>query len=87
MLICPDVDEATLLFTDKFRSILDYHIPWIIYQQRKFHKPWISKETLALMTQKESLPDFILNIMWMATFKEVIVYSPQIQMVSLTAVH
>ena len=49
VLSCPDLDYAVELFTEKFRSVLDIHAPWIVFQQRKNHKPWISPQTLELM--------------------------------------
>ena len=50
---CPDVNDATYLFTKKFKSILDFHAPFIVYQQRKYHKPWITKQTLELMKERD----------------------------------
>ena len=54
VLCCNDLDEAVALFTDKFRCILNFHAPWIVYQERKSFKPWISKNTLELMKQRDS---------------------------------
>ena len=50
----PDLDEATNIFTAKFKEVLNYHAPWIIYQQRKHHKVWITKETKELMNERDS---------------------------------
>ena len=42
ILTCQDIEVATMLFTNKFRAVLDYHVPWVVYQQRKFHRPWLT---------------------------------------------
>ena len=48
-----DLDEAVNLFTNKFKEVLNFHAPWILYQQRKHHKIWISKETKELMAERD----------------------------------
>ena len=53
VLACPDLDYATELFTRKFKFVLDQHAPWILYQERKNYKPWITKETLDLMKERD----------------------------------
>ena len=55
ILTCQDIEVATMLFTNKFRAVLDYHVPWVVYQQRKFHRPWLTNETLALMKERDLL--------------------------------
>ena len=49
VLRCKDLDEAVACFTLKFKHVLDMHAPWVVFQQRKNHKPWITKETKELM--------------------------------------
>ena len=48
-----DLDAAVNLFTNKFKEVLNFHAPWILYQQRKHHKVWISKETKELMAERD----------------------------------
>ena len=48
-----DVDNAVAAFTELFTFVLDHHAPWSKYQQRKGFASWISKETLALMTERD----------------------------------
>ena len=55
VLACPDLDVATEIFTNKFKSVLDLHAPWIAFQQRKFYKPWISQQTVQLMNERDKL--------------------------------
>ena len=55
VLACPDLDVATEIFTNKFKSVLDLHAPWIVFQQRKFYKPWISQQTVQLMNERDKL--------------------------------
>ena len=44
VLCCNGVDIATNILTTKFIEILNTHAPWIVFQQRKAFKPWITKE-------------------------------------------
>ena len=53
VMTCRDVDEAVTCFTLKFKHVLDVHAPWIVFQQRKDFKPWISKETKAMMDKRD----------------------------------
>ena len=62
VLICQDIDAATEIFTNKFRSVLDCHAPWITFQQRKLHKPWITPQTLDLMKERDHLKKFAINL-------------------------
>ena len=55
VLSCPDIDIAAELFALKFSSVLDWHAPWIIFQQRKYHKPWIASSTINLMKERDRL--------------------------------
>ena len=42
---CSDVDKATVLFTQKFRYVLNIHAPWVRIQQRKSFTPWLTETT------------------------------------------
>ena len=53
VLSCPDLDVAVASFTHKFKHVLNIHAPWVIFQQRKNSKPWITKETKDLMKQRD----------------------------------
>ena len=48
-----DVDLAVDILTRKFRDVLNSHAPWIIYQQRKNFSPWVTKETVDLIKQRD----------------------------------
>ena len=41
------------MFTYKFKFILDMHAPWVLFQERKSFKPWISKQTKELMQLRD----------------------------------
>ena len=53
VLSCPDINQATELFTFKFKKILDQHAPWILFQCRKNYKPWITQQTIDLMKERD----------------------------------
>ena len=53
VLSCPDINQATELFTFKFKRILDQHAPWILFQCRKNYKPWITQQTIDLMKERD----------------------------------
>ena len=55
VLSCSDLKVATDIFTYKFKSVLDYHAPWVKYQKRKFFCPWITEETKQLMIKSDKL--------------------------------
>ena len=55
VLSCPDLDLATHIFTTNFKKVLDFHAPYITYQQRKSFCPWLTKETEQMMNQRDSL--------------------------------
>jgi hypothetical protein len=55
VLACKEVDEAVTCFTLKFKRVLNIHAPWIVFQQRKYFKPWISKEVKTMMDQRDDL--------------------------------
>ena len=46
---CSDVDDATEVFTQKFRYILNKHAPWRRIQQRKRFSPWLTENTKNLI--------------------------------------
>ena len=48
-----DIDAAVDIFTSKFRSVLNQHAPWIIFQLRKSFCPWLTEATKELMTQRD----------------------------------
>ena len=47
-----DVDNSTAEFTQIFKSVLDEHAPWIVFQQRKRFVPWITDETEKMMKKR-----------------------------------
>ena len=55
VLSCDDLNIATDILTTKLRDILNIHAPWIIFQQRKFFKPWITKEAREMMKERDRL--------------------------------
>ena len=48
-----DVDLAADLLSQKLVEVLNLHAPWIIFQQRKHYLPWITKETVQLMQERD----------------------------------
>ena len=52
---CQDVDTAAEVFTRKFVEVFNHHAPWIIYQQRKNFKPWVTEETKKLIESRNKL--------------------------------
>ena len=62
VLVCPDVDTAAELFSLKFSSVLDWHAPWIVFQHRKFYKPWITANTIELMKERDRLKKVAINL-------------------------
>ena len=59
---CQDLDIATDIFTHIFQSVLSKHAPWVIFQQRKFFAPWITKETLALMRERDEAKKIAISL-------------------------
>ena len=53
VLACKDLDEAVACFTLKFKYVLNMHAPWVVFQQRKDYKPWISKEIKEIMDERD----------------------------------
>ena len=51
------VDAAAELLTSKLVEVLDNHAPWIVFQQRKNFRPWITAETVELMGQRDRLKE------------------------------
>ena len=57
-----DVDLAVSAFTIAFREVLDKHAPWIKYQKRKKYSPWVSKETINLMKDRDKAKQYASNL-------------------------
>ena len=55
VLVCPELDLATEIFTSKLKSVLDVHAPWVKFQKRKLFCPWLTKETKQMMQQRDKL--------------------------------
>ena len=53
ILVTLNLDVAVTKFTNKFKEVLNYHAPWVIYQHRKHHKVWISKTTKEFMAERD----------------------------------
>ena len=53
--LCPDVDDSTAVFTQIFKSVLDKHAPWIVFQHRKRFVPWLTEETEKMMKTRNEL--------------------------------
>ena len=51
--IAKDVDVAVKNFTDIFSQVLDFHAPWIKFQQRNNYIPWLSEKTKELIKQRD----------------------------------
>ena len=62
-----DLDTAVDLFTEKFKSVLNKHAPWIIFQLRKSYCPWLTEEIIELMKIRDS---------WKAKAKELAAANP-----------
>ena len=50
-----DVDSATATFTQKFVDVLSSHAPWIVYQERKHYKPWVTEKTKDMIKARNDL--------------------------------
>ena len=50
--VCSDVEQAVEIFTSLFRTVLDRHAPWILYQQRHKFTPWVTQETIELIKMR-----------------------------------
>ena len=50
---CQEVDDAAALLTSKLVGVLNCHAPWIVFQQRKHFVPWLTKDTLELMEERD----------------------------------
>ena len=57
VLSCRDVDVAAELLTSKLVDTLNVHAPWIVFQQRKNFKPWITPETVEMMAKRDKLKE------------------------------
>ena len=53
--LCEDVDDAVDLLSRKITEILDEMAPMRTIQVRKNYSPWISKETLSMMKERDEL--------------------------------
>ena len=49
-----DPDTSTEIFTRKFIDVLNLHAPWIVFQQRKHYKPWITENTKELIKNRDN---------------------------------
>ena len=58
---CSDVDISAELFTRKFLQVLNFHAPWIQYQQRKHHAPWITSETKEMIKERDNMKKIFEN--------------------------
>ena len=43
-----DIDDAVELFTNMFKSVLNEHAPWSVFQLRKNYALWSSDSTLQM---------------------------------------
>ena len=59
---CTDVDEATEIFSTRFRNVLNNHAPWISFQVRKHYCPWLTEETKNLIEKRDKLKQEAVNL-------------------------
>ena len=52
---CQDVERAAVTFTKKFVHVLNCHAPWIVYQERKHYRPWLTDETKNMIKARNEL--------------------------------
>ena len=52
---CQDVESAAATFTKKFVDILNCHAPWIVHQERKNHRPWLTEVTKEMIKTRNEL--------------------------------
>ena len=52
---CQDVDSAAATLSRKFVDVLNSYAPWIIYQERKNYKPWVTDETKDMIKARNEL--------------------------------
>ena len=64
---CRDVDQAADLLTAKLVDVLNFHAPWILFQQRKHYVPWLTPETVKLMAERDKYKEQAKN---MAIFED-----------------
>ena len=48
-----DPDTSTEIFTRKFIDVLNLNAPWIVFQQKKHYKPWITENTKELIKTRK----------------------------------
>ena len=58
---CRDVDDAALKLTEKILEVLNFHAPWVIYQERKHFSPWIKQDTLDIMKERDKVKHELKN--------------------------
>ena len=58
---CRDVDDAALKLTEKILEVLNFHAPWVIYQERKHFSPWITQDTLDIMKERDKVKHELKN--------------------------
>ena len=51
---CQDVDDSVYWFTHLFKIVLDQHAPWISFQQRQKFAPWVTKDTIKIMNERNT---------------------------------
>ena len=54
---CNDVDDAAVVFQEKFKNILDKHAPIKIFQMRKNYNPYLKEETKLLIEERAVLKE------------------------------
>ena len=54
---CDDLEEASKLFEETFRNILDIHAPIKTFQMRKHYSPYVSDQTKLLMKERNELKE------------------------------
>ena len=47
------MNSAVNIFTEKFKFVLNCHVPWIRVQQRKKFSPWLTVETKKSMCERD----------------------------------
>ena len=52
-----DLEEASKLFEETFRNILDIHAPIKTFQMRKYYSPYVSDRTKQLMKERNELKE------------------------------
>jgi hypothetical protein len=58
---CDDLEDASKLFEETFRNILDIHAPIKTFQMRKYYSPYVSDRTKLLMKERNELKEEATN--------------------------